>query len=257
MFSHVLCGKCGSFQNRGIDGRHSFLVYSIVNGRSVCPDVSHIYRVWGIGIVYFCSGLSTTFHKINGISLTLFLYPQLNFFGAEGETKGIMEVPISYFDPNNGQAQNLEQRCNELLASGVSEITISELGATYTSDPIQITQLMNDVTQYYEKMASHVQSGVKVTATVVVDDEIDISSDELKKGEGRLDSWATFFSIGGFVVCAIALIFGVSLCGEDPAIGGTIIGFSIGSCIQIFLLAGFLRFVAKLSAKVRQLEDRQ
>ena len=49
VFSHVLCGKCGSFQNRRIDGQHSFLVYSIVKGRSVRPDVSHIYRVWGIG----------------------------------------------------------------------------------------------------------------------------------------------------------------------------------------------------------------
>ena len=49
VFSHVLYRKCGSFQNRRIDGQHSFLVYSIVNGRALPPDVSHIYRVWGIG----------------------------------------------------------------------------------------------------------------------------------------------------------------------------------------------------------------
>lgn len=168
-----------------------------------------------------------------------------------------MQVPISYFDPNNGQSQNLEQRCNELLVGGVSEITIPELGATYTSDPLQITQLMSDVTQYYEKMGSNVQNGARITATVVVDGEIEVSSSELKEGEGRLDTWASVFSIGGLVVCVIAFIFGISVCEEDPVIGGTIIGTSIGSCVSFFLLAGFLRFVAKLSAKVRHLEEKQ
>ena len=168
-----------------------------------------------------------------------------------------MQVPISYFDPNNGQSQNLEQRCNELLVSGVSEITIPELGATYSSDPLQITQLMDDVTQYYEKRGAHAQSGVNITATVVVDDEIDVSSSELKKGETKIENYATFSSACGIILGLLGVLFGVHICGEDPVIGGSIIGVTIGSCVQLFLLSGFLRFVAKLSAKVRHLEEKQ
>ena len=168
-----------------------------------------------------------------------------------------MQVPISYFDPNNGQSQNLEQSVNELFVGGVSEITIPELGATYTSDPNQITQLMNDVTQYYEKKGTHAQSGVNITATVVVDDEIDISSSELKEGETKIENYATFSSACGIILGLLGVLLGVHICGEDPVIGGTIIGVTIGSCVQLFLLSGFLRFVAKLSVKVRQLEDNQ
>ena len=167
-----------------------------------------------------------------------------------------MQVPISYFDPNNGQAQNLEQRCNELFANGVSEIIIPELGSTYSSDPLQITQLMDDVTQYYEKRG-HAQSGVNITATVVVDDEIDVSSSELKEGETKIENYATFSSACGIILGLLGVLFGVHICGEDPVIGGTIIGVTIGSCVQLFLLSGFLRFVAKLSVKVRQLEENQ
>ena len=192
---------------------------------------------------------------VNEISLTLFFYPQLNFFGAEGDFKGIMEVPISYFDPNNGQAQNLEQRCTELFANGVSEITITELGATFTSDPIQVTQLINEVTKYYEKMSSHVQSEPIVNATVVVDDEITVS--ELEEGEHRIKGYATFASICGVFIGLFGLLLGGNICGEDPVIGGTIIGFSIGSCVTLFLLGSFLQFVAKLSAKVRQLDPKK
>ena len=43
-------------------------------GRSMRPDVSHIPSV-GHWSVYFCSGLSTTFKKINENGLTLSFYP--------------------------------------------------------------------------------------------------------------------------------------------------------------------------------------
>ena len=166
-----------------------------------------------------------------------------------------MQVPISYFDPNNGQAQNLEQRCTELFANGVSEITITELGVTYTSDPLQVTQLTNDVIKYYENISPQVKRETIVTATVVVDDEITVS--ELEEGEHRIEGYATFASICGVFIGLIGLLLGGNICGEDPVIGGTIIGFSIGSCVTLFLLGSFLQFVAKLSAKVRQLDQKE
>ena len=72
VFSHILKWKCGSFQNRRIDGQHSFLVYSTGLGilyvlMPHIPSVGH----WS---VYFCSGLTTTFTWISGIGLTLFFY---------------------------------------------------------------------------------------------------------------------------------------------------------------------------------------
>ena len=88
VFSKVLVWKCGSFQSRRTtDGTHSW--YILLWTGKLCPDVSHIYRVWGIGIVYFCLGLTTTFIQANEIGLTLFFYPQLNFFGGWGRYKEV------------------------------------------------------------------------------------------------------------------------------------------------------------------------
>ena len=53
-------------------GQHSFLVYSIVTG-ALRPDVSHIYRVWGIGTFTWFE-VATTYHMVNEISLTLFFF---------------------------------------------------------------------------------------------------------------------------------------------------------------------------------------
>ena len=48
------------------------------------PSVGH----WS---VYFCSGLSTTFKKINEISLTLFVYPNPSAGAQDGESLKINE----------------------------------------------------------------------------------------------------------------------------------------------------------------------
>ena len=55
VFSHILLRKCGNFQNRGIDEQHSFLVYSIVKGRTASRCLTYIPSV-GHWSVYFCSG---------------------------------------------------------------------------------------------------------------------------------------------------------------------------------------------------------
>ena len=61
-----------------------------------------------------------------------------------------MIVPITYFDPKNGQATNLVTRVNDLFATGAESITITELEKTYTKDPASQLQLMQDVTTYLE-----------------------------------------------------------------------------------------------------------
>ena len=91
VFSKVLYGKCGSFHcRRTTDGTHSW--YILLWTGKLCPDVSHIYRVWGIGIVYFCTGFTTTSRKASEISLTLFFYSLLNFFGAEGGIRRLIWI---------------------------------------------------------------------------------------------------------------------------------------------------------------------
>jgi len=60
-----------------------------VNGRTLCPDVSHIYRVWGIGAFIFIQ-VATTFDLVNEISLTLSFYP-LNHLRGWGEEFDVNE----------------------------------------------------------------------------------------------------------------------------------------------------------------------
>ena len=69
VFSHVLCGKCGSFQNRRINEQHS----SLYDPKWLCHSYAYTLS-YECGVLerYFCSGHTTTFHKINEISLTLF-----------------------------------------------------------------------------------------------------------------------------------------------------------------------------------------
>ena len=60
VFSHVLYRKCGSFQNRRIDGQHSFLVYSIVKG-VLCAPMFHIYtECWALERLF----LFRSFHNL-------------------------------------------------------------------------------------------------------------------------------------------------------------------------------------------------
>ena len=66
-----------------------------------------------------------------------------------------MEVSIDFFDPKNGQAMSLEQRVEELFKTE-NVILVRELGKLYRSDEEQKTQLMNDVTAYFEKIAQSV-----------------------------------------------------------------------------------------------------
>lgn len=176
-----------------------------------------------------------------------------------------MEVPISYFDPNNGQTQNLEQRCNELFDSGVSEITISELGKTYTSEPVQITQLMNDVTKYYEStnIGSDHNRELKVTATVVTDDDVvtkdgNINISELIKLEKATQGFKDFMQFIGFILCTISLIWGIDrLCNSDWVMGATMTILAIGLFVHIRVTNNILSHLMEISNAVKWLYNRK
>ena len=109
---------------------------------------------------------------------------------------------------------HLEKRISELFANDVSEITIPELNSTYTSDPPQVTKLMEDVTKYYEKVSTQ-QNDLMVSATVVVDEEVTndkgcLNNSELLNSEKFIQRYKNFMNVVTFIL-GIGSLFGIIL----------------------------------------------
>lgn len=66
-----------------------------------------------------------------------------------------MIVPISFFDPNNGQKTTIVARIQELYANGVESITVTELEKTYTPDPTSQLELVHDATLYFNLISKN------------------------------------------------------------------------------------------------------
>lgn len=169
-----------------------------------------------------------------------------------------MQVSIDYFDPNNGQATHLEQRISELFANGVSEITIPELNSTYTSDPPQVTKLMEDVTKYYEKVSTQ-QNDLMVSATVVVDEEVTndegcLNNSELLNSEKFIQRYKNFMNVVAFIL-GIGSLLGIIL--ADNSVTMLVIFLcSIAMFIHVWISNNVLSHMIDTSKAVRWLYNK-
>ena len=70
----------------------------------------------------------------------------------------MITVPISYFDPTNGQATTLKERIDELFKTD-NRVKVTELNKEYGI--AQITELMADVTSFLSK--NRMQGNLKLS----------------------------------------------------------------------------------------------
>ena len=76
-----------------------------------------------------------------------------------------MIVPISYFDPNNGQNTDIVSRVQALYAIGETSITIKELEKTYTNSAESQLQMIQDVTRYINLFGTTKEAQIQPTPT--------------------------------------------------------------------------------------------
>ena len=61
-----------------------------------------------------------------------------------------MIIPISYFNPNNGQNTDIVSRVQSLYSNGEASITVKELEKTYPNTAEAQLQMIQDVTRYID-----------------------------------------------------------------------------------------------------------
>ena len=85
-FRTVLYRKCGSFQEQKDYGQHSFIRLAYVEENILFSFSSYLSECGVLDIVYFCSGFSTTFYKIDEIGSTLSFVSTARVWGYAGKS---------------------------------------------------------------------------------------------------------------------------------------------------------------------------
>ena len=137
-----------------------------------------------------------------------------------------MIIPISYFNPNNGQNTTLIERVQELYATGATSVTITELEKTYENNAESILQMMEDVTAYLNLI-------YKVDCQVVPN-QAPPASPQVANGSVKSKKVALLFCIflGGFGVHR----FYVGRVGTGVASVATLGGLGVWTLVDFILI---------------------
>jgi hypothetical protein len=182
-----------------------------------------------------------------------------------------MEISISTFDVR-ATSDTLDQRIAAVFQQG-EEITVTELGKTYTSDPDQMVQLKSDIQEYYASKETKPRLSIpkkqNASKSIYCNRPYKVAEShkrtvstrkninkKLNKNISNLESWKSGLNALMVLSLIFAVLFAILLfTGGEIQVAISCLGLAASVFSLSRIMAGVMDSITTLSSKVTYLES--